>query len=80
MCVQFLLVRPTAFEKAGSSGKNAPVEALTLATPVEKSASSKFVAANVTKSERPELTAARGTEYVPLLLFLGTFYDFVGSA
>lgn len=53
-------MRPTAFEKAGSSGSAAPVEALALDTPVAKSALSSFLGASVTKSERPDLTSARG--------------------
>lgn len=57
---QFLLVRPTAFEKAGSSGSAAPIEAVVLETPVTKSPLSTFLGASVTKSERPDLTAARG--------------------
>eukprot|EP00598_Pedospumella_elongata_P002824 CAMPEP_0184974218 /NCGR_PEP_ID=MMETSP1098-20130426/5755_1 /TAXON_ID=89044 /ORGANISM="Spumella elongata, Strain CCAP 955/1" /LENGTH=329 /DNA_ID=CAMNT_0027496763 /DNA_START=24 /DNA_END=1013 /DNA_ORIENTATION=- len=56
---KFLLVRPTAFEKAGSSGSAAPIEAVTLETPVTKSPLSTFLGASVTKSERPDLTAAR---------------------
>jgi electron transfer flavoprotein alpha subunit len=52
-------VRPTAFEKAAAGSSSAPVEAISL--DVTKSASSSFVAAHVTKSERPELTAAKGT-------------------
>ena len=66
-------MRPTAFEKAGSSGSAAPVEALALDTPVEKSALSSFLGASVTKSERPDLTSARGTRVVCACVWMACF-------
>jgi electron transfer flavoprotein alpha subunit len=56
--IQFLLVRPTAFEKAASSDKSAPVEKLQVT--LSKNTHSKFLSASETQSERPDLTAARG--------------------
>ena len=57
--LQFLLVRPTAFEKAEAGSNSAPVENLELS--VSKSPLSKFVAEATSTSERPDLTSARGT-------------------
>lgn len=56
-------MRPTAFEKAGSSGSAAPIEKLDVA--VTKSAQSAFLGASTSKSERPDLTAARGRTSTP---------------
>lgn len=54
---KFLLIRTTAFEKAGYGTNEAPIENLSLE--VTKDAASSFVSANVSKSDRPDLTAAR---------------------
>lgn len=53
--IKVLTVRPAAFP-AAQTGNNAPVEQITL---VKDAGVSRFVAAELTKSERPELTAAR---------------------
>ncbi|WP_372399493.1 FAD-binding protein [Azospirillum sp. HJ39] len=54
--VKILTVRTTAFEAAGSTGGSAPVEPVAaLADP----GLSGFVSAELSKSERPELTSAR---------------------
>lgn len=56
--IKFVLVRTTAFEKAAvGAAASAPVEAVSVS--VNKAASSKFVAANVSKSDRPDLSSAR---------------------
>jgi electron transfer flavoprotein alpha subunit len=54
--VKVVTVRATAFDPAGESASAAPVEAL---PPGPDSALTKFNGREVTKSERPELTAAR---------------------
>ncbi|MCS4309152.1 electron transfer flavoprotein alpha subunit [Rheinheimera pacifica] len=53
--IKVLTVRPAAFGEA-KTGNNAPVENLTA---VHDAGISRFVAQELTKSERPELTAAR---------------------
>ncbi len=54
--VKVITVRTTAFDAVGATGGNAPVEA----TPApEDSKLSSFVSREVSKSERPELTAAK---------------------
>ena len=53
--IKVLTVRPAAF-RAAETGNNAPVETLTLAT---DAGISRYVSEELTKSERPELTAAR---------------------
>lgn len=53
--IKVLTVRPAAFGEA-KTGNNAPVETLTA---VHDAGISRFVAQELTKSERPELTAAR---------------------
>lgn len=53
--IKVLTVRPAAFREA-QTGNNAPVEALTA---VHDAGISSFVTQELTKSERPELTAAR---------------------
>ena len=53
--IKVLTVRPAAF-RAAATGNNAPVEALALAT---DAGISRYVGEELTKSERPELTAAR---------------------
>ncbi|SEH97346.1 electron transfer flavoprotein alpha subunit apoprotein [Rheinheimera pacifica] len=53
--IKVLTVRPAAFREA-QTGNNAPVEALTA---VHDAGISRFVTQELTKSERPELTAAR---------------------
>lgn len=53
--IKVLTVRPAAF-RAAQTGNSAPVEAVSAAHDVAVSA---FVAEELTKSERPELTAAR---------------------
>ncbi len=54
--VQVVTVRPTAFDAAGDGAAAAPVEAVAA---VADPALSRFVSAELSKSERPELTAAR---------------------
>ena len=54
---KFLLIRTTAFEKAGYGSNEAPVETLSLS--VTKDASSSFISSSISKSDRPDLTAAR---------------------
>ena len=60
---KFLLVRPTAFEKAEIGGQaSASVEKLSLESSFSKSSStssSKFISKNENKSERPDLGTAR---------------------
>lgn len=57
--VKFILVRTTAFEKAATAdSNNAPIEAVSVAS-LSKSAASKFISANVSKSDRPDLATAR---------------------
>ncbi|MDP2713230.1 electron transfer flavoprotein subunit alpha/FixB family protein [Rheinheimera sp.] len=53
--IKVLTVRPAAF-RAAETGNNAPVEAIAV---VKDAGVSRFVGAELTKSERPELTAAR---------------------
>lgn len=57
--VQILLIRTTAFDKAAESGATAPVEAVAAVASLTKSAKSKFIGENVTKSDRPDLANAR---------------------
>jgi len=54
--VQVVTVRPTAFDAAGDTSAAAPVEAVAA---IADPALSRFVSAELSKSERPELTAAR---------------------
>ena len=54
--VKVITVRTTAFDAVASSGGNAQVEAV---TPPPDSGLSAFVSREVSKSERPELTAAK---------------------
>ncbi|HYD68728.1 electron transfer flavoprotein subunit alpha/FixB family protein, partial [Azospirillum sp.] len=54
--VKVITVRTTAFEAAAAEGGSAPVEAVTAAADPGVST---FVSAELSKSERPELTAAR---------------------
>lgn len=54
---KFLLIRTTAFEKAAYGSKEAAVE--NLALEVTKSPASNYVSSSVSKSDRPDLTAAR---------------------
>ncbi|WP_372396813.1 FAD-binding protein [Azospirillum sp. HJ39] len=54
--VKILTVRTTAFEAAGSTGAGAPVEPVAA---VADPGLSGFVSAELSKSERPELTSAR---------------------
>lgn len=54
---KFLLIRATAFEKAPYGSSEAPIE--NLAVEVTKSPTSNFVSSSVSKSDRPDLTAAR---------------------
>lgn len=54
--VKLLLVRTTAFDKASPTGSSAAVESVAVTAPATLSS---FVSANVTKSERPDLGAAR---------------------
>jgi electron transfer flavoprotein alpha subunit len=54
--VQVVTVRPTAFDAAGDGAAAAPIEAVAA---VADPALSRFVSAELSKSERPELTAAR---------------------
>ncbi|KQW66678.1 electron transfer flavoprotein subunit alpha/FixB family protein [Methylibium sp. Root1272] len=51
-----LTVRTTGFDAAAAQGGSAPIESL---SPVADSGSSRFVGREVTKSDRPELTAAK---------------------
>ena len=53
---KIITVRQTAFDAAPATGGNAPIE--TIAVPADPGVSS-FVGAELTKTERPELTAAR---------------------
>ncbi|MGP9801087.1 FAD-binding protein [Rheinheimera sp. NSM] len=53
--IKVLTVRPAAF-RAADTGNSAPVEQVTV---VQDAGVSRFVGAELTKSERPELTAAR---------------------
>ena len=53
--IKVLTVRPAAF-RAAQTGNSAPVEQVTV---VQDAGVSRFVGAELTKSERPELTAAR---------------------
>jgi electron transfer flavoprotein alpha subunit len=54
--IKVITVRTTGFDPAASTGGNAVVETL---APVADSGSSSFVGREVTKSDRPELTAAK---------------------
>ena len=54
--VKVITVRGTAFAAAGAEGGNAAIDAIDAA---DNSGLSSFVSAELTKSERPELTAAR---------------------
>jgi electron transfer flavoprotein alpha subunit len=54
--IKVITVRTTGFDAAATQGGSAPIEAL---APVNDSGSSAFVGRQVTKSERPELTAAK---------------------
>ena len=54
--IKVLTVRATAFEKAAPEGGNATIEEV---EPAENPSLSSFVDQELTKSERPELTAAR---------------------
>jgi electron transfer flavoprotein alpha subunit len=54
--IKLLTVRGTAFEAAASTGGNAAIEKV---TPAGDNGASKFVGAELSKSERPELTSAR---------------------
>ncbi|CAN5132249.1 FAD-binding protein [soil metagenome] len=54
--VKVITVRGTAFDVAPASGGSATIESI---TPVGASARSKFIGRETTKSERPELTAAK---------------------
>jgi electron transfer flavoprotein alpha subunit len=54
--VKVITVRGTAFAAAGAEGGNAAIDAIDVA---DNSGLSSFVSAELTKSERPELTAAR---------------------
>ena len=54
--LKVITVRSTAFEPAAAEGGSAPIEAF---TPPEAPSVSRFVAQELTKSERPELTSAR---------------------
>lgn len=54
--VKVITVRTTAFDPAMATGGSAVVEALTAVAPCDKSS---FVGREVTKSDRPELTAAK---------------------
>ena len=53
---KIITVRQTAFDPAPATGGNAPIE--TISVPADPGVSS-FVGAELTKTERPELTAAR---------------------
>lgn len=57
--LKFLLVRPTAFEKATSSGGAASVEELKLSEEQVDAKMSKFVSEAQTKSARPDLGTAK---------------------
>jgi len=59
--IKFLLIRPTAFEKASttSSSTTATVELLSIDKVLEQSTLSSFISSEATISERPDLTAAR---------------------
>jgi electron transfer flavoprotein alpha subunit len=54
--VKVITVRTTAFDAAAANGGHAAIEAL---SPVAGSTKSQFVARDIAKSERPELTAAK---------------------
>ena len=54
--IKVMTIRTTAFDAAANNGSAAPVEAL---TSTGESGLSRFVGQELTKSERPELTAAR---------------------
>jgi electron transfer flavoprotein alpha subunit len=54
--VKVITVRTTGFDPAAATGGNAAVESV---TPVADSGTSSFVGREVTKSDRPELTAAK---------------------
>jgi len=82
---KFLLVRPTAFEKAAAGAGAASVEALSQAA--EKSPQSSFVGASTSTSERPDLTGAsvvvsggRGLKSAENFAMLETLADKLGGA
>lgn len=54
--VKIITVRAASFDPVATEGGAAPVEAISAARPAEKSA---YVGEEISKSERPELTAAR---------------------
>jgi electron transfer flavoprotein alpha subunit len=54
--IKLLTVRTTGFDAAAASGGNAPVAALTA---VLDGGNTRFVGSEITKSDRPELTAAK---------------------
>ncbi|EKN01446.1 MULTISPECIES: electron transfer flavoprotein subunit alpha/FixB family protein [unclassified Acidocella] len=54
--VKIITVRAASFDPVATEGGAAPVEAVSAARPAEKSA---YVGEEISKSERPELTAAR---------------------
>lgn len=55
--IKFLLVRPTAFDKAGFGSSAAPVESVSVGGTASRASS--FVSQTQTKSARPELSTAR---------------------
>ncbi len=55
--IKFILVRPTAFEKAATTGGSGKIENVDAG--VSSSPSAKFVSESQTKSERPDLGTAR---------------------
>lgn len=85
---KFLVVRPTAFDKAAvGSSPTAPVEALQVADGFQKSSLSSFVSQSTSASERPDLTAAsvvisggRGMKNGENFAMLETMADKLGGA
>lgn len=57
--IKFLLVRPTAFDKAETSGGNATIETLHLSDEQVLASKSRFLSESTTKSARPELSSSR---------------------
>lgn len=57
--IKFLTVRPTAFEKAQTTGGNATTEKVSLSNENTNASLSTFISANSSSSDRPDLGTAR---------------------
>mmetsp|Transcript_78388 Transcript_78388/g.169440 ORF Transcript_78388/g.169440 Transcript_78388/m.169440 type:complete len:335 (-) Transcript_78388:119-1123(-) len=57
--VKLITVRTTAFDKASASGGSAPIEQVSVSDADANAGKSSFQSANIVKSARPDLTAAK---------------------